>query len=360
MRTIFTEESGPSLAFVRRFFTHTKRSGVTVVEMGSPDLSFSSTTRRQRRSKKGVSNQLIETVSWVLGALEKDSPFFQQNPPRSLPHLKHSGTSLAHVVIWFPTSDTAHFCGHDVFKEIEVGKLLGTGEFGVVNEVEKFNVTEECHCVVCLGKPEETLSVHKLTIEGIPHETPHHRDRQESIGSRVSFADVPITRNDLEYIQNNTDEVDEPDSSDSDSDDVLADFQLREERGFMRAHCKREGLARYAVKRVKDDVPEIMKEDAAIDLASEAKFLASLSHPNIIKLRAIVGVPGHPDFLMVMDRLYSTMDDNMVHWQKAEKRYRGFLGHFGRRQPDLEHVRIDRMVALYDVARAMKYVHAHK
>jgi hypothetical protein len=55
-----------------------------------------------------------------------------------------------------------------------------------------------------------------------------------------------------------------------------------------------------------------MREDTAIDLASKAKFLASLSHPNIIKLCAIVGVPGHPKFLMVMDHLYSTMEDNMV------------------------------------------------
>jgi hypothetical protein len=234
-------------------------------------------------------------------------------------------------------------------------------------EVEKFNVPEECHCSVCLAKT-QTPPVQKLVISGIPLETSH--DRKDSAGSRVSFADIPVTINDLEQIHEARDEelcsdlddgLDFSDSADDDDDDDLpADFELQEERGFMRAHCKREKLARYAVKRVKHNVPETMKEDAAIDLASEAKFLASLSHPNIIKLRAIVGVPGHPDFLMVMDRLYSTMDDNIVLWKKAEKGYRGVFGHFGRRQHDLEHVRIDRMVALYDVARAMKYLHKYK
>jgi serine/threonine protein kinase len=233
-------------------------------------------------------------------------------------------------------------------------------------EVEKFNVPEECHCSACLVAKTKTPPVEKLVIpgeSGIPLEKSHRG--KESTGSRVSFADITDNINDLEQIHEGRDEelcseLDGLDLTDSEDEDIPDDFELREERGFMRAHCKREGLARYAVKRVKHTVPAIMKEDAAIDLASEAKFLASLSHPNIIKLRAIVGVPGHPEFLMVMDRLYSTMEDNMVPWKKAEKLYYGVFGHFGRRQSDLEHVRIDRMVGLYDVARAMKYLHKYK
>jgi serine/threonine protein kinase len=114
------------------------------------------------------------------------------------------------------------------------------------------------------------------------------------------------------------------------------------------------------VKRIRKDIPDECKEDAAIDLASEAKFLTSLSHPNIVKLRAVVGVPGHSDFLMVMDRLYMTLDQKIAEWRKAEKSYKGFLGHFGRRQEDLNQVRMDRMVALYDISRAMRYLHSNK
>lgn len=247
--------------------------------------------------------------------------------------------------------------------EIEIGKYLGEGEFGVVSEVNEFKVPDPCHCSMCLREKADSPPVKKLVITGMPPVVPH-KHRKESHGSRVSFADVPVTIDDLEYLQaaEKEEENDGLDysSDDTDSDDVPIDFEQREERGFMRAHCMRGGLARYAVKRIRKDIPEEMKEDAAIDLASEAKFLASLSHPNIVKMRAVVGMPGHPDFLMVLDRLYSTLNQKISEWRKAEKQYRGILGHFGRRQEDLDHVRNDRMVALYDVSRAIRYLHSNK
>jgi serine/threonine protein kinase len=280
----------------------------------------------------------------VLGLLENDSIFFQQNPPRPLPHFDRS--------------------------QIEIGKVLGEGEFGVVCEVKEFFVSDECHCSVCISDRKKSAPdsppVKKLVVSGMPLHA--HKTRKES-GSRVSFADVPITIDDIENLRE-ADEQDEKiplfveqeleySSDESDIDNVPDDFEQREERGFMKAHCYRNGLARYAVKRIRKDIPDECKEDAAIDLASEAKFLTSLSHPNIVKLRAVVGVPGHSDFLMVMDRLYMTLDQKIAEWRKAEKSYKGFLGHFGRRQEDLNQVRMDRMVALYDISRAMRYLHSN-
>lgn len=307
-------------------------------------MSDMSVSRRRPRSlstnedAKDPMSGFIETVSWVLGTLEKDSQFFQQNPPRFLPHLDHS--------------------------EIEIGKVLGEGEFGIVYEVKEFKVSEMCHCPVCLCEEEEdevNPPIDKLVITSMPPEkesSAHGLGKPESTGSRVSFADIAITIEDTEFDSQRS-QSDQESSDDVDVDDVPDDFEIREERGFLRAHCKRGGLARYAVKQVRDKVADAMKEDAAIDLATEAKFLASLSHPNIIKLRAIVGVPGHPDFLMVMDRLYSTLSQAMVIWKRDDQRYRGTFG-FGRRRTDLEHLRIDRMIALYDIARALKYLHSHK
>eukprot|EP00957_Ditylum_brightwellii_P063250 4800671-Ditylum_brightwellii.AAC.1 len=55
-------------------------------------------------------------------------------------------------------------------------------------------------------------------------------------------------------------------------------------------------------------------EDAAIDLACEAAFLVSLSHPNIIKMRGTSSVARHPSFGIVLDRLYHTLMEECTHW----------------------------------------------
>jgi hypothetical protein len=56
-------------------------------------------------------------------------------------------------------------------------------------------------------------------------------------------------------------------------------------RTFMRKYCLRHGSARYAVKRLKDELTGIDRARGAVDLAIEIKFLSTLWHPNISKLR---------------------------------------------------------------------------
>jgi hypothetical protein len=98
--------------------------------------------------------------------------------------------------------------------------------------------------------------VKKLVVSGIPLHA--HKTRKESSGSRVSFADVPITIDDVENLREADEKAEkiplfveqelEYSSDESDIDNVPDDFEQREERGFMKAHCYRNGLARYAGK----------------------------------------------------------------------------------------------------------------
>ncbi len=134
-----------------------------------------------------------------------------------------------------------------LFTEIEIGKVLGEGEFGVVCEVKEFFVSDECHCSVCISDRKKSAPdsppVKKLVVSGMPLHA--HKTRKES-GSRVSFADVPITIDDIENLRE-ADEQDEKIPLFVEQElEYSSDFEQREERGFMKAHCYRNGLARYA------------------------------------------------------------------------------------------------------------------
>jgi len=91
----------------------------------------------------------------------------------------------------------------------------------------------------------------------------------------------------------------------------------------------------------------------------EAKFLASLSHPNIIKLRgmAAAGTSGFASmtergYFLLLDRLQCTLEHKIDHWKNLEKaigvegsKGRGFLA--------------ERLHVAFDVAAALSYLHAN-
>ena len=89
-----------------------------------------------------------------------------------------------------------------------------------------------------------------------------------------------------------------------------------------------------------------------------AKFLACFSHPNIVKMRGTVGVPGSPEFLIIMDCLTMTLREKMLKW-KEEKRHhpKSILGFVANRKQISEALLAEKLLAIYDIARAMRYLH---
>jgi serine/threonine protein kinase len=90
----------------------------------------------------------------------------------------------------------------------------------------------------------------------------------------------------------------------------------------------------------------------------EAKFLASLSHPNIIKLRgmAAAGTSGFATlhergYFLLLDRLQCTLEHKIDHWKQfnkalsedSSKKRRAFLA--------------ERLHVSFDVAAALSYLH---
>lgn len=123
----------------------------------------------------------------------------------------------------------------------------------------------------------------------------------------------------------------------------------------------REGRARYAVKRVREDLEGRDRVMAALDLAVEARFLASLTHPNIIRMRGAAGQPGGPSFMIMMDRLYQTLEQKIDQWKSEEiLEQRGCVGLWKKPQRVWAHAVLERMEMAYDISRALNFLHEHK
>jgi len=135
-----------------------------------------------------------------------------------------------------------------------------------------------------------------------------------------------------------------------------------EHRAFVAKHVFRESSqnCRYAIKFLSIDTIEDPNRfcTGAADLVVEAKFLASLSHPNIIKLRgmAAAGTSGFATleergYFLLLDRLQCTLESKIDDWADIAETItnpqesRLFLS--------------DRLHVSFDVAAALDYLHSH-
>jgi serine/threonine protein kinase len=221
-------------------------------------------------------------------------------------------------------------------EEVTLGPILGQGGFGVVNEVSNFCLdTDETEDKVPQGgyaehepkssdtatPPKENANpaVHEATVDNLKG-----RVKQNSIDNNVHY-------------------------------DVL------KARELMKANCLKNRSARYALKRLHDDLSDLEKARGMIDLAVEAKYLSVVWHPNIVKMRGMAkGSLVDPDFFIIMDRLYETLDKRIEHWYTEEKKSTGKMLGLGKRPKRLKQLLVERMTVAYDLAAAFFYLHENR
>jgi serine/threonine protein kinase len=152
----------------------------------------------------------------------------------------------------------------------------------------------------------------------------------------------------------------------------------KESKKFIAEHCIREsGDSRYALKKVRTDILRSNLQTAVeglSDIAVEARFLASLNqHPNVIKLRGMASAShGTPDFFLLLDRLYDTLEQRITKMAAKKKRIMRSL-HWGgfnfssclpgrRQQKRVEYLELyeDLIGYGYDIAAALDYCHKNK
>ena len=199
--------------------------------------------------------------------------------------------------------------------ELEFGKVLGVGTFGVVCEINGIELS--------------------------------HRD--EDLWSNASQAETETTS----------------EGPGTTATDGLLQNSIAAVRELIARRCLRYGEARYAVKKLKGDLDDFDAVAGRVDLAVEVKLLHALSHPNIVKMRGVFATddPFHPNFFFVMDRLYGTLEDRIQERKQYQKSCLGrfrILSFVKRGSGDLpKSSTIERLVMAYDIASALRYMHSH-
>lgn len=143
----------------------------------------------------------------------------------------------------------------------------------------------------------------------------------------------------------------------------------QEHRAFVSKHVFRESSqnCRYALKFLSIDTINDPSRyiTGAADLVVEAKFLASLEHPNIIKLRgmAAAGTSGFAKmeergYFLLLDRLQCTLEDKIDIWRE----YGDELVESGDRDVETKQREFlaERLHVAFDVCAALDYLHSNQ
>jgi serine/threonine protein kinase len=281
------------------------------------------------------SRDIIETTKGILDDIDK-SPFFTKNKAKRNPRFRH--------------------------EEIKTGPILGKGEYSIVREVTAFDITDSCPiCVIHNFKESADSSSGSMKASESSDQMfdRNAKKKEVSVNAHTRNANRHESELNLSGMYIAEDNVSDSDMNSFQDDHEEEDHEDVANRGFMKHHCFRDGSARYAIKQLKSTLTGTKRADGAIDLAIEAKFLSVLcGHPNIIKLCGLGGTSGHPNSFIILDRLYDTLDVKIDYWKAKEDEYTGFLG-MKKHKPQLKLLFNERLLAGYDIGRAVKYLHSN-
>jgi hypothetical protein len=163
-------------------------------------------------------------------------------------------------------------------EEISLGQTLGTGGFGIVNEIKGLFLDkddkDEAELFQAQAQSEEDSNDEKSAlmtalIQNNPQGAADATLPSTGLRKRTSEPKLTDQRAAL-----STDKV-------SRVSDANIHYDVREAKVVMSKRAIKCGRGRYALKRLHSDLSELERARGMIDLAVEAKYLSTVWHPNI-------------------------------------------------------------------------------
>ena len=138
--------------------------------------------------------------------------------------------------------------------------------------------------------------------------------------------------------------------------------QKQQDKKFIADHCIREGGdARYAIKalspEIKSDSDKFLQ--GVLDMSVETMFLSVVDHPHIIKMRGR-GACGmtHPDYFLVLDRLYDTLEARIPKWKLQTKKANSVMNKLKKKSSEkLDDIMEIKLSYAYDLMGAIEFLH---
>ena len=138
--------------------------------------------------------------------------------------------------------------------------------------------------------------------------------------------------------------------------------QEQQDKKFIADHCIREGGdARYAIKalspEIKSDSDKFLQ--GVIDMSVETMFLSVVEHPHIIKMRGL-GACGmtNPDYFIVLDRLYDTLEARIPKWKLETKKANSVMNKMKKKSTEKNmEILATKLGYACDLMGAIEYLH---
>lgn len=117
---------------------------------------------------------------------------------------------------------------------------------------------------------------------------------------------------------------------------------------------------KYVVKKLRCDLSSSHRNDGAIALATEARLLQKLFHPNIISMRCMGNNLGDADFFIIVERVDIDLSQQIHLWKEEEKRL-GLSKSMSKaaKKDQFESNLFSRVDIAYEVNSALVYLHSN-